>query len=144
MHKDFYASGFLYHLRTQQILLQQPSAENESEWTMFSCWVNSNETAEDAFKRLIHDILKLELKEKAISPVYKYFDERIKKDHHITYARITKLEKFPSNSNTIFCWFNFKQIQKLNISPQTKHNLIVAQRVIDSALRKKLGQQTIE
>ena len=79
-----------------------------------------------------------------IFPVYKYFHEEMKVDHHISYARIGKLEKFPPTKTTIFAWFNFKQVQKLNLSSQTKHDIMVAQRVIDSATRRSLGQQTID
>jgi hypothetical protein len=60
------------------------------------------------------------------------------------YAIVNKLEKFPDNAKTLFSWFTFKQIQKLHISNQIKQDIIVGQRVIDSAIRKSLGQQTIE
>jgi hypothetical protein len=67
----------------------------------------------------------------------------MKKDHYISYAKIGRLEKFPETKEAVFAWFNFKQVQKLNLSEQTKHDIMVAQRVIDSATRRSLGQQTI-
>jgi ADP-ribose pyrophosphatase YjhB (NUDIX family) len=145
MHKDFYASGFLYHSRSQQILLQQQnSASSDTEWSLLGGESVANETAEETFKRVVRSLLHLELKPKAILPIYKYFHETMKKDYYITYAKIGRLEKFPVSKKTTFSWFNFKQIHKLNLSEQTKHDIVVGQRVIDSAVRKSLGQQTIE
>lgn len=144
MHKDFYASGFLYHARSQQILLQQQStADSESTWLLFEGKSLGSETAEEAFFRVINTILRPKLKLTAVFSVYKYFHEETKKDRHISYAKIGRLENFPATKNTIFAWFSFKQAQKLNLSEQAKHDIMVAQRVIDSATRKSLGQQTI-
>jgi len=145
MHKDFYASGFLYHNRSQQILLQQiTSANNEPTWFLFGGDGLGDETGEETFSRVIAAVLRLKLKLSAVCPVYKYFHEEMKKDHYISYAKIGKLEKFPETKDAVFGWFNFKQVQKLNLSQQTKHDIMVAQRVIDSATRRSLGQQTID
>lgn len=145
MRTDFYASGFLYHQRSQQILLQQQSpANSEPMWFLFGGEGVKKETGEETFARVINEILRLKLKITAVFPVYKYFHEEMKKDHYISYAKIGKLEKFPAGKTTVFAWFNFKQVQKLNLSQQTKHDIMVAQRVIDSATRRSLGQQTID
>jgi hypothetical protein len=145
MHKGFYASGFLYHGRSQQILLQQlTSANKEPMWFLFGGESLKDETGEQTFSRVVDAILRLKLKLTAVFPVYKYFHEEMKKDHYIIYAKIGRLEKFPEKKDTVFGWFNFKQVQKLNLSEQTKHDIMVAQRVIDSATRRSLGQQTID
>jgi hypothetical protein len=145
MHKDFYASGFLYHSRSQQILLQQQNpADKEPMWVLFGGERLGNETSEETFLRVIHAILRLKLKLTAIRPIYKYFHEEMKRDHYISYAKIGRLENFPATKTAIFAWFNLKQVQKLNLSEQAKHDIMVGQRVIDSATRKSLGQQTIE
>ena len=145
MHKDFYASGFLYHPKTQQILLQQSSiVDSGAEWSLFEGDCLDKETAEEAFKRIIQTHLNLELKPKNIFPIYSYFHDKKGKNNFLHYAIINKLEKFPDNTKTLFTWFSFKQIQKLHISNQIKQDIIVGQRVIDSAMRKSLGQQTIE
>jgi hypothetical protein len=144
MHKDFYASGFLYHSRSQQILLQQQtSADKEPKWFLFGGKSLGDETGEETFSRVVGKVLSIKLKITVIFPVYKYFHEEMKKDHYISYAKIGRLEKFPETKEAVFAWFNFKQVQKLNLSEQTKHDIMVAQRVIDSATRRSLGQQTI-
>jgi len=145
MHKDFYASGFLYHPKTQQILLQQPTtADTGTEWSLFEGESLNEETTEETFKRIIYFHLRLELKPKNIFLIYSYFHDDKGKDNFIHYAIVRKLEKFPDTKKTLFSWFTFKQIQKMHISNQVKQDIIVGQRVIDSAMRKSLGQQTIE
>jgi hypothetical protein len=144
MHKDFYASGFLYHSRSGQILLQQKnSASKDTEWCLIGGVNLKGETSEQTFLRIIKQLLGLNLKPTAACSIYTYFHEGLKKDHYINYAKVTKLENFPSVKDAVFAWFNFKQIHKLNVSEQTKQDIIVGQRVIDSATRKSLGERTI-
>ena len=98
MHKDFYASGFLYHPKTQQILLQQPNtASTETEWSLFEGECLVKETAGEAFKRIIYSHLHLELKPKSIFPIYSYFHEGKGKNNFLHYAIVRKLEKFPDS-----------------------------------------------
>jgi hypothetical protein len=145
MHKDFYASGFLYHPKTQQILLQQPNtADLETGWSLFEGEGLKNESAQETFKRVIYLHLHLALKPKNIFPIYSYFHEGKGKNNYIHYAIVRKLETFPNTKKTLFSWFTLKQIQKMHIPDQIKQDIIVGQRVIDSAMRKSLGQQTIE
>ncbi|MGA2967613.1 MAG: NUDIX domain-containing protein [Candidatus Levyibacteriota bacterium] len=145
MHKDFYASGFLYHPKSQQILLQQPiTADSETGWSLFEGKSLHKETAAETFRRIIRSQLHLELKPKHIFPIYSYFHADKGKDNFIHYAIVRKLETFPKSKKTEYTWFTFKQIQKMHIPDQIKQDIIVGQRVIDSAMRKSLGQQTIE
>jgi hypothetical protein len=145
MHNDFYASGFLYHPKSQQILLQQPiTADGETEWSLFEGENLGEETGVETFKRVIFSHLHLDLKPKNIFPIYSYFHDDKGKNKFLHYAIVRKLETFPNTKKAIFAWFTFKQIQKLHISDQIKQDIIVGQRVIDSAVRKSLGQQTID
>jgi hypothetical protein len=145
MHKDFYASGFLYHPKSQQILLQQPNtADGGTEWSLFEGEGLDRETAAETFKRIVFSHLHLELQSKNIFPIYSYLHDDKGKNNFIHYAIVKKLEIFPNTKKTLFSWFTFKQIQKLHISNQIKQDIIVGQRVIDSAVRKSLGQQTID
>jgi hypothetical protein len=141
MHKTFYASGFLYHPKTQQILLQQNNLDNKNrEWTLFNGENLNGEGIKEAFLRIINDNLNLKLK---INSIYTIYDYTYKgKDVYILYAHIRKLEEF-SHRSKIFSWFNFKNIRKLTLSDQSKQDITVGQRVIDSNIRKDLGLQTI-
>jgi len=144
MHNDFYASGFLYHPKTQQILLQQEiTAELEPTWSLFGGDSSGKETSEEAFKRIIKSALKLDLKLNTICQIYNYFHEEKHKDSFVHYAKVRKMEKFVNGKFT-YAWFTFKEIQKLRIPNSVKQDIIVGQRVIDSAVRRSLGQQTID
>lgn len=144
MHKDFYASGFIYHPKSQQILLQQQvSASNNKEWTLLGKKKAKNATGEETFKELFFEAINLKIKLANIKVIYSYFSKELNMDDNVYYAEVSKLYKTSVSKNTIFSWFTFKQIQKLNISEQTKQNIIIGQRVIDSSIRKSLGLRTI-
>src|SRR4030067_1565215 len=142
MHKDFYASGFLYHPRSQQILLQQiNSANNDSTWSLLGGSNKKKENFEEAFLRIINSHLKLKLKPSFIHPVYDYFNIGKNKKIYIYYANVSKRGKFKGKKK-IFSWFTFRQIQKLPIPEQIRHDIVVGQRVIESSIRKRLGFRT--
>ena len=145
MHKDFYASGFLYHPPTRQILLQQQKSDLEitSAWSIFETKSSFKGKAEQAFQRHLAKLLKVKLKPSLIYPVYTYFCKEKKKNRVIFYAEINKAIDFSSKKNK-FAWFTFKQVIKLKLDEQSKHDLVVAERVIASKIRKSLGQQTLE
>ena len=141
MHKDFYASGFLYHPKTQQILLQQENKDGaNNEWNLFSGENEKEEDVKETFLRIINTHLNLKLKINSIFTIYDYTYKG--KDVYLLYAHVRKLEKF-THDTKIFTWFTFKKIQKLTLSAQAKQDIIVGQRVIDSSIRKGLGLQTI-
>lgn len=142
MHKDFYASGFLYHPRTQQILLQKETSKEDAPWTLVTGKSVKNETDKEAFKRLIDTFYDVEIDLKSIFPVYSYFHDDFKKENFVSYAKINKLASF--NSKKVdFKWFSFREVLKIKVSEQTRQDITVIQRVIASSTRKRLGQQTI-
>jgi len=144
MHNDFYASGFLYHSKTQQILLQQQNdKDTESKWSLFIGEKLGEETEEETFRRTIYSSLRLKLKPRAVKPIYSYFHSDKNKNNYICYAKVETLGEFENLKQKLFGWFTFKQIQKINVSEQTKQDIVVGKRVIESALRKKLGERTI-
>lgn len=114
-------SGFLYHAGSQQILLQQKNGEEKALWT------------------LLEDLKKFHPKK--VLPIYDYVAKG--KKQIISYAEVKRVENFPSTKKLNFGWFSVKQISKLPLSPQTKQDLIVGRRVIDSQIRRDAGEQTI-
>lgn len=143
MHKDFYASGFLYHPKSEQILLQQKIIINgNSYWTLFTKKSTEDKSGEESFNELLHETLNLDLKLNKIKIIYSYVSKELNKQN-IYYAEVKSLQKYPVSENTTFTWFTFKQIHKINVSEQTKHDIIVGQRVIDSNMRRDLGERTI-
>jgi hypothetical protein len=144
MHKDFYASGFLYNPLSQQILLQQQTAADEnSPWGLLESEVTNGSCGEETFRNLISKHLNIKISLRKIFYIYTRYADGADKHHSIYYAEVKRAPKSFSSNKSKFSWFTFKQIHKLTLSEQTKHDIMVGQRVIDSAIRKSLGQQTI-
>jgi hypothetical protein len=144
MHKKSYASGFLYHLPSQQILLQQQPIESTSTspWILFSEPYTGDEMPEQIFKEKILKILNVKIN--TVHPIYTYFDEPNNASHFIVYSKLNKLQEFPPQNGLNFAWFAFKEIVKLNVLKQTKHDIVVGQRVIDAAARISRGEHSFQ
>lgn len=90
---------------------------------------------------LLEDLSLLKIKPKDILPIYDYVVKG--KKCVVCYAEV-KTKKTPPNTKTkIFQWFSVKEISKLPLSAQTKQDLIVGRRVIDSQIRRDAGELTI-
>jgi ADP-ribose pyrophosphatase YjhB (NUDIX family) len=141
MHNEFYASGFIYHPPTQQILLQQYTSKTNQPplWTLFGGKNQQDETPVKTFHRIISEKLGLPIAEDACFSVYDYFHKDKGVTHFIHYAVTEELfdEEAVLTENKIG-WFNFKQIMKLPMKPQTKQDITVGQRVINLAIRELL------
>lgn len=144
MHKNFYASGFLYHPPSQQILLQQesPIANISSSWLLFKELYLGEEEPETLFKNTIFKLLDIEIG--TVYPIYSYLDDTTNEFQYILYSQLRKFQNFFSRNGLIFTWFSFKEILKLKITEQTKHDIVVGQRVIEAAGRKSRGEHTFQ
>ena len=144
MHNDFYASGFLYHPKTQRILLQKEKKSDPNiHWQTICVKAKKSETSKDAFKRLINSLFKLEVDIKNIISVYDYFHDGLKADNFISFVKVKKAEEF-INKNYVYQWFDVKETLKLKVSPQTKQDIVVLLRVISSSVRKENGEKYID
>ena len=132
MHKAFYASGFLYHQDTQQILLHQPNSDKTSsaKWGMIGGSSRQGENVQKAFQRIILEWLNIKIDPKKIFPVYDYFHKTLHKTNCVLYAEIKKNDALLKSSKGTLSWFTFKQTTKLPFSLETKQDVIVSQRVI--------------
>lgn len=137
MHKPFYASGFLYHLKTEQILLHQPGQKHgaSSAWSLFGGTSRRGESTTKAFHRITYELLKVKLDLDDIYPVYDYFHNVFKKIHYVFYAHVPKVQNFRLRQGGTLSWFTFKQTTKLPFTDQTKQDIVVAQRVINAHAR---------
>ena len=134
MQTSFYASGFLYSLKTQQILLLQPP-DLTSFWSTLGGESKEGEETQVAFQRIIYKILNIELKNKHIFPVYDYFHNIRNKMNYVFYAEVGK-PKIPNTPKSIFSWFTFHETLKLPFNTQTKQDLVVGERVINLKFRE--------
>lgn len=144
MHKDFYAGGFLFNPYSEQILLQQNYSDSgiPSPWLLFGEICVEQYNPEDVFKNIIYKLL--DIKIDMVYPVYSYIKESVDRNQNIVYSEIKKMQDFPSKNGVRFGWFTFKEVMKLQAAEQTKHDIVVGQRVIEAATRKRLGLHTFQ
>ena len=109
---------------------------------MFSKKSPTRELSEQNFKDIFFEIFSKEIKKKDVHAVYSYFIEN--KGHHlIYYAETRKPRDFLCDEDS-YKWFSQREIIKLNIPEQVKHDITIGFRVIESSIRKKLGERTID
>ena len=144
MHKAFYASGFLYHPPTQQILLQQKS-ENDLTLTTFGGEGMHPDTPEEVFHKTISDKLGIRIPKNGIYRVYDYLHESMGKQYFLVYAEYPEIElNFKLKGIQSVGWFPFKQVGKLKLTQQIRQDIIVGQRVINLAEREKMESELPE
>lgn len=144
MHKNFYASGFLYHPSSQQILLQQNKSipPTSSSWLLFGGQYLEKEDPKALFENIIFELL--DIKIRVVRSIYSYLNENTGEFQCIVYSKLSKFQNFSSKDGLTFAWFSFKDVLKLKIIEQTKHDIVVGQRVIEAARRKSRGEHTFQ
>ena len=142
MHNSNYASGFLYHPSTEKILLQlTPENRDASLWSLFS----DRQTVEDQadfFQKIIFDQLRILLQLTAIVPIYDYMRPARRETHFIYYAEVERddMKLRPKRGCTVR-WFTQKEIMKLSLPPQVRHDIMIGTRVIRSIVDKREATQ---
>ena len=140
MHKDFYAGGFLFNPYSEKILLQQhiTGSEISSPWLLFGNNCLEQDNPIEIFKETIFQLLDIRIKD--VFSVYSYTNENVLNKQSILYSEINSLQKFSPKNGLNFAWFSFKDVLRLQSTEQTKHDIVVGQRVIEAASREKLGE----
>ncbi len=130
MQTSFYASGFLYSLKTHQILL----LESDSLWSTLGGESQEGEEAQTTFQRVVCDTLDINLKPKNIYPVYDYFSSTRNKPNFVFYGQVRSVKKFNDLKGKL-TWFTFTETVKLPFTKQTKQDIVVGERVINAKWR---------
>jgi hypothetical protein len=86
----------------------------------------------------------LEIEINVVHPIYSYFNADKEKNQFIGYSTIKTRQQFSPKNGLTFAWFSFKDVLKLQTSKQMKHDIVVGQRVIEAATRKRLGEHTFQ
>ncbi len=134
---SFYASGFLYSLKTHQILLLKPQQTDSADslWSTLGGESGEGEEAEAAFQRIVNELLDVNLKTKDIYPVYDYFHETKDKINYVFYGEVKNPKKFNHFKENICSWVTFHEIPKLPFTTHSKQDVIVGERVINAKWR---------
>ncbi len=134
---SFYASGFLYSLKTHQILLVQSQQKDSPDflWSTLGGESSEGEEAQVAFQRIINELLDLNLKTKDIYPVYDYFHDVRDKINYVFYAEVNNPREFNRLKKGTFSWVAFNETSKLPFTAHSKQDVIVGERVINAQWR---------
>lgn len=131
MHKPFYASGFIYHSPSQQILLQQFKSGNTEKLVLFRGESRNGESPESVFQKCIEKALGTTIDASSIHPIYDYIHDTLG-EHFIFYVEVAEEipTTYPSKNKTE--WLPLTKVAKRLMSEQTHHDIIVGERVIRS------------
>lgn len=135
---SYHISGFLFHLKTQQILLHEIKNHNgkdNSVWTILT-GEGRKKDPKIEFKQLAKKMLGVNLPEDSIFSVYDYIDKIDRKTHLVFYGLIPQIKEFKETKERQLSWFQFKKAFKLKFADQVKHDIIIAQRVINAHSRE--------
>lgn len=137
VHKSFYASGFLYSLKSHKILLLKTQKKDNSDfvWSTLGGVDDEEEEPKTAFARIINGQLGINLKAKSIYPIYDYLHTAKDKMNYVFYAEVKSSKEFSSLQEGSFEWISFHEISKLQFSLHCKQDVIVGERVINAKWR---------
>lgn len=133
MHKPFYASGFLYHSPSQQILLQQLSNGNDVNLVLFGGKSHKGKDPQTVFQHCIEEALGVPIAASSIHPVYDYIHDKLG-EHFIFYVEVADITPQVYASKNKAEWFLLSKLSKYAMSEQTRHDIIVGERVIRSLM----------
>ena len=88
-----------------------------------------------SFAKVLKKILISPPAVKDIYSVYDYYHTTSKRIHYIYYAVVDKPNNYSPRRGNLG-WFILKQIPKLPLSDQAKHDLIISSRVINAQARQ--------
>jgi hypothetical protein len=142
MHKPFYASGFLYHQSTQQILLQHLTNDNEDSKLVFFRGKSQNgNNPQTVFRECVEEALGISIPESNIHPVYDYVHAQLG-EHFIFFVEVTEVAPKTYKSKNKTEWFHLSKLSKFNMSEQTRHDIVVGERVIRALTEPPREAQT--
>lgn len=129
MHKPFYASGFLYHSASQQILLQQLSTGDTVKLVFFRGKSRKGEDPQTVFQHCVEKTLGIPIPASSIHSVYDYIHNELG-EHFIFYVEVATTTPGAYSSKNKAEWFLLSKLSKFNMSEQTRHDIIIGERVI--------------
>ncbi len=131
VHKPFYASGFLYHAPSRQILLQQLTRGADGNLVLFRGKSWNGHDPQTVFHRCIEKALGVTITPSSIHEVYDYIDGAIG-EQFVFFIEASGISPATYPSTAKAGWFSLAKLSKLTMNEQTRHDIIVGERVIRS------------
>lgn len=135
VHNSYYASGFLFHSPSQQILLLQSVLDSDTPWSIIRVPHTSSDDPLRAFTS--HTSRLLNVAQLNVRPVYSYVDKKSQIQHSIFFADVVTCQNYPETTEYRYRWFELKDLRKLRISDSIRHDIVVGTRVIAAGEREK-------
>ena len=133
VQKPFYASGFLYHSPSQQILLQQLKQGDGVKFVLFRGSSRKGRDPKVVFQQCVQEALGISIRASSIRPVYDYIHDKLG-EQFIFYVEVAKISSTARTSKNKAEWFSLSKLSKHAMSEQTRHDIIVGERVIRSLI----------
>jgi hypothetical protein len=143
VHKPFYASGFLYHPPSGQILLQKLPNGINTKLSMFRGKGLLNEDPKIVFQQAVEQALGMRISTSSIHPIYDYIHDQLG-EQFIFYVEVKNkdMDKFSIKDKSE--WVQLSKLSKLVMSEQTRHDIIIGERVIRSLYDKAHPPQNLK
>jgi len=135
VHNSYYASGFLFHSPSQQILLLQPTHEEDAAWGIINVSHGSTDDPLKTFASYTSRLLKTPRID--AQPVYSYVDKKSQSQHSIFFADVATRQNYPETTTFRYQWFELKDLRKLRMNDSIRHDIVVGTRVIAAGIRKE-------
>lgn len=134
MHKSFYASGFLYHLPSNQILLRKLTKGDKDVFLLFRRRSFKNYDPQTVFLREVETRLETSISSSSINTVYDYIHSSLG-EHYIFYVELKGKVPASYQVNNLSGWFPLAKLSKYPMSEQTRHDIVIGERVIRSLVQ---------
>ena len=101
--------------------------------SLFGSSSNSNTDPQAVFQQCVEKTLGIKVSPSSVHPVYDYIHDTLG-EHFIFYVEVAKPTPAMSDIKNKTAWCPLSKLSKLNMSEQTRHDIIVGERVLRSLL----------
>ena len=85
----------------------------------------------EVFQRYVESVLGITISSLSIHPVYDYMHDKLG-EQYIFYVEVKDVAPKEYRSNNKAAWFPLSKLSKIGMSEQTRHDIIIGERVIHS------------
>lgn len=136
MDTKYSVCGFLYHKKSNSILLKKNTTGTLENFSIFEKTGLSGQHPKDAFHQSLQLTLGIPIAKHHIFDVYDYLSPS-QEPTYVYYVEITT-SKFPDIQKTSYSWHPFPSLGKLPMHTQDAHDATIGERVIHARATEEL------